>query len=158
MILQRAVRIKRPPVVRWLGMGADGLPPFPVSFSFPLGNRRKSVHVPVVHEPSIAALHRVFNPNRSLDSESVSLDGRADGLSVCCRRSGLRQSKMTSKMPAGGRNRTESEMNDMKCIIKRSNNRLGFNRPTSCLPGNRMNRFRVHFHRRFGILTEFPTR
>lgn len=42
-----------------------------------------------------------FNPNRSLDSGQVSFDGRAAGLSVCCRRSGLRQDKTTGKMPAG---------------------------------------------------------
>ena len=81
----------------------------------------------MVHQNAKSIPNRTLNPDRSLDSESVSFAGRTDGLSVRCRRSGLRQIKTTGKMPAGERNRTESEMNDMKCIIKRSNDRLGVN-------------------------------
>ena len=36
-------------------------------------------------------------------------------------------------MPDGGRNRTESDMNDMKCITKRSDNRLGVSPPFMAL-------------------------
>ena len=49
----------------------------------------------------------------------------ADGLSVCCRRGGLRQGKRADKMPTSGRYRTESPAIGMTCRTRRLDARLG---------------------------------
>lgn len=71
-----------------------------------------------------------LDPNRSSEPELVMFDCRPNRLSVCCRRSGIRQIKTTDKMPARWTKPDGKCHNDMSCRAKRFENRFGLSGQT----------------------------